>query len=130
MNIFEPLIDRRFLLEYTYYGPNNELFACGLEHKKVSPKYSPVTVDFNPFDYDVIMSGHSKKSLGNANRGRKLRLKPAFLSLIFDVVESWDSNRGTLPLGIRAGDSVPSCALIVSAPIQDRNESALIRNGL
>ena len=67
MNIFEPLVDRRIQLEYTYFGPDNELFACGLEPKKVSSKYTPVTVDFNPFDYDVIMSGPSKKSLSNTN---------------------------------------------------------------
>ena len=110
MNIFEPLVDRRFQLEYTYFGPNNELFACGLEPKKASPKFTPVTVDFNPSDYDVIIAGPSKKSLSNTCK--KLRLKPAFLSLIYDIVDSWDTNRGTPPLGIRAGDSVPSCAFI------------------
>ena len=97
MNIFEPLVDRRFRLEYTYYGPNNELFVCGLEPKKASPKYTPVTVDFNPLDYDVIMSGPSKKSLSNTNT--KLRLKPAFLSLIYGIVDSWDTDRGKRPLG-------------------------------
>ena len=120
MNIFEPLVSRRIQLEYTYFGPNNELFACGLEPKKVSPKYTPVTVDFNPFDYDVIMSGPSKYSLSNTNT--KFRLKPAFLSRIYDVTDSWDANRGVPPPGIRAGDSDPSCALVISAPVMDKNE--------
>ena len=68
MNIFEPLVDRRFRLEYTYYGPNNELFACGLEPKKASTKHTPVTIDFNLSDYDVIISGPSKKSLSNTSK--------------------------------------------------------------
>ena len=112
IDIFEPLCRRKLLFEYTYYDRNQVLLTCGFTKKRPTSvsKFSPVIIDFNPSEFDVIATtGRLLPS------GRKWKLRGEVIKDVTNVVNSWDPARGIAPLGIVQGDSAPtSCAVQVS----------------
>ena len=111
IDIFEPLCRRKLLFEYTYYDKNQVLLTCGFLKKRPTSvgKFSPVIIDFNPSEFDVL--GITEKIFLNS---RKWKLNKDVIKDVTDVINSWDPARGVIPLGAVQGDSTPaSCSVQV-----------------
>ena len=56
IDMFEPLCRRKLQFEYTYYDRNQVLLTCGFPKRRPTgaSKFSPVIIDFNPSEFDVI----------------------------------------------------------------------------
>ena len=111
IDMFEPLCRRKLLFEYTYYDKNQVLLTCGFSKKRPASvgKFSPVIIDFNPSEFDVL--GISDCLVASC---KKWKLRGEVIKDVTAVINSWDPARGVAPLGIVRGDSTPtSCAVQV-----------------
>jgi len=111
--MFEPLYRRKLLFEYTYYDRNQVLLTCGFTKKRPTSvgKFSPVIIDFNPSEFDVIATTD-----GLVPSNKKWKLENDVIKDVTNVFNSWDPARGVTPLGVVRGDSTPtSCTVQVFA---------------
>ena len=111
--MFEPLCRRKLLFEYTYYDRNQVLLTCGFTKKRSASagKFSPVIIDFNPSEFDVLVTTDCL-----VPTGKKWKLEGDFIKDVTNVINSWDPARGVAPLGVVRGDSTPtSCTVQVLA---------------
>ena len=111
IDMFEPLCRRKLLFEYTYYDKNQVLLTCGFPKRRPTgaSKFSPVIIDLNPSEFDVLGVTDSFVS-----SNRKWKLGREVIRDVTDVINSWDPARGVAPLGVVRSDSTPtSCAVQV-----------------
>ena len=113
IDIFEPLCRRKLLFEYTYYDKNQVLLTCGFPKRKLTSvgKFSPVIIDFNPSEFDVLVTTDRL-----VPSSRKWKLNGDVIKDVTKVINSWDPARGVAPLGVVGGVSTPtSCTVQVLA---------------
>ena len=98
------------MFEYTYYDKNQVLLTCGFPKRRPTgvSKFSPVVIDFNPSEFDVISVTDRLVSL----HGKKWKLRGEVIKDATNVINSWDPARGVTPLGVVRGDSTPTACTV------------------
>ena len=110
INIYHPIAKRRFKPEWKYFE-GDQLLVYG-NASRSRPSDTPVTFTIYPDSHDVICHDFQLRPVSSGSsrnsRNTALTLSKALVSQVRALCQAWVPSRGTRPLGIDEGDTMPA----------------------
>ena len=108
INIFHPIASRRLLYEWRYFKKGIMLTYGSKSRNHFS--HLPVTISITSDTHDVLAHGSNLISNSSNNKRTPFRISKTVCTLLYRLVENWNPDRGTTPLGIFENDASPKAA--------------------
>ena len=110
INIYHPIAKRKLKPEWKYFE-GSQLLVYG-NTSRSRPSDTPVTFTIYPDSHDVICHDFQLRPVSSGSsrnsRNTALTLSKALVSQVRALCQAWVPSRGTRPLGIDDGDTMPA----------------------